>query len=87
MLADDILKQCVAGKTFRTNQTIEVRDSEGKPVMAHGKPKVQYVPHVRPMTEEDVLNSYETDSHYVVISNDGTKHRIEKGKKKKAEQK
>lgn len=86
MLADDILKKCVAGKSFRTNQGIEVRDGEGKPVVVNGKPKMQYVPHVRPMTEEDVLNSYETDSHYVVISNDGTKHRVEKGKKKAAQQ-
>ncbi|HNP80134.1 MAG TPA: hypothetical protein PKN47_01625 [Nitrospira sp.] len=78
MLADDILKQCVAGKTFRTNQAIEVRDSEGKPVIAHGKPKVQYVPHVRPMKVSDVLHSYETDVQFVVISNDGSKYRIEK---------
>jgi hypothetical protein len=82
MLADDLLKKCLAGKTFRTNQAIPVLGDDGKPVVVNGKAKVQYVPHVRPMTDEDVLNSYETDSHYVVISNDGTKHRIEKGKKK-----
>ncbi len=87
MLADDILKQCVAGKSFRTNQGIEVRDGEGKSVLVKGQPKLQYVPHMRPMTEDDVLNSYETETHYVVISNDGSKHRIEKGKKKKDEKK
>lgn len=82
MLSDEILKSCLAGKTFRTNQAIEERGDDGQPVMMGDKPKMTYVPHVRPMTSDDVLNSYEAESQYVVISKDGTKHRIEKGQKK-----
>lgn len=83
MLSDEVLKKCLAGKSFRTNQAIEEQDSEGKPVMVNGKPKAKYVPHVRKMTPGDVLNSYETDEQYVVISKDGSKYRLEKGEDEK----
>ena len=65
------VKAAISGLKFRTNQVIEDRETKKK----------TYVPHERPMTEDDVLSYKVTDEGVVIVSKDGMKHRVEPGKK------
>ena len=60
------VKKVIEGLKFKTNQAIEDKETKKK----------SYVPHERPMTEDDVLSYAMKDGVVVIVSKDGTKHRV-----------
>ena len=73
------IAKAIEGLTFRTNKEIPVLDdSTGKPVMEGGKPKVRYVPDERPLRPKDVLSAAFDGAALVIVTADGSKHRIGK---------
>lgn len=75
------VKAALKGLTFR--------DVKAEPVLEEGKPKkdkqnkpvTKNVAITRPMTEEDILDWAGTEEGLVIVSKDGTKHRIVEAKK------
>lgn len=73
------IAKAMEGLQFRTNKEIPiVDDSTGKPVKENGKPKVRYVPDLRPMTKDDLLNACYDGNELVLVSKDGSKYRTGK---------
>lgn len=73
------IAKALDGVEFRTNKALPVLDdSTGKPVLEGGKPKLRYVPDLRAMTAGDVLNAYYAEGVLVIVSKDGSKHRVTK---------
>lgn len=62
----------IKGRMFQTNR--EIVDKETK--------KKTYVPHERPMTEDDVLSAVADGPEVCVACADGTKHRVTLGQEK-----
>lgn len=74
-----VIAKAIEGLTFRTNKSLPVvDDSTGKPIVENGKPKVRYVPDIRPMTKADVLSARYDGNELVLVAKDGSKHRIAK---------
>lgn len=73
------IKEAIKGLKFRESQKQESTDEDGRKA-------VQHVPVVRDLTEDDVLKTrVDEDGTLVIISGDGTKHRVKpKGKKEPA---
>lgn len=73
------IARAIEGLTFRTNKALPVLDdSTGKPVQEGGRPKMRHIPDLRPMTADDVLKAYFDNGQVVLVSKDGSKHRIGK---------
>lgn len=69
--------KALAGLKFRTNKGIPDMDkTTGKPVMEDGKPKLRYVPDLRPMMMGDVLSAAMVGDELVIVTKDGSKHRV-----------
>jgi hypothetical protein len=67
MAKEDVnVKEAIRGLKFRHNQKIEDKDTK----------KVRYAPAERPMTEDDVLATRREGNQLVIVSKDGTKHRV-----------
>lgn len=71
------VKEAIRDLKFKTNQAIEDRETKKK----------TYAPAVRPMTESDVLSWKYVGDQLVIVSKDGTKHRIEGVEEEKSEKK
>lgn len=69
------IEKAIAGLQFRTNKELPVLDDNGKPIKEGGKPKVRYVPDLRPMTAKDVLSAaYNSEGRLVIVAKDGSKY-------------
>jgi len=78
------IAKAIEGLQFRTNKALPVLDDQGKPVKEQGKVKVTYVPDLRPMTMDDVLKASYDGGELTIVSKDGSKYRIGKGKSSSA---
>lgn len=66
------ISQAVQGLRFRTNQEMPDREDPKKKIR---------VPHERPMTPADVMDSVVTENVCTLVCKDGSKHRVELGGK------
>jgi hypothetical protein len=77
MMLTTEMKQAMVGLCYRDVRQEPVMGDDGKPKKDRdGNPVLRHVPHTRPMAEADVLDAKIIGTTCVLVSRDGTKHRV-----------